>query len=161
MSELTGGCACQGVRYRLLDQPIWTHCCHCTWCQRETGSAFAINGMIEADRVELTEGRPFEIWTPSESGAGQVIARCLDCQVAVWSTYSEPAILFLRVGTLDDPTLVTPDIHIYTASKLPWVQLPEGMLAVPRFYDYPEVWPAATWARRKAAIARHSAGRRG
>ena len=156
--ELTGGCACGGVRYRLLAQPVWTHCCHCTWCQRETGSAFAINALVEFDRVEVTTGRPEPLRTPSASGRGQIITRCPDCRGALWSTYGGgPAILFLRAGTLDQRQRVTPDIHIYTASKLPWVQIPPGALSVPEFYDYRETWPAEAWERRRTAIARYRA----
>ena len=153
-ADLAGGCACGAVRYR-MPAPIWTHCCHCTWCQRETGSAFAVNAMVEADRVEVTAGRPVAVRTPSESGRGQLVTRCPDCRVALWSTYSAPAILFVRAGTLDRPGAVVPDIHIFTASKLPWVEIPPGARAVPKFYDYAETWPPEALARREAAIARH------
>jgi hypothetical protein len=160
--ELTGGCACGAVRYRLLAPPIWTHCCHCTWCQRETGSAFAINALVEFDRVEVTAGQPEPLLTPSASGRGQVITRCPDCRVALWSTYGGgPAILFVRAGTLDQRQSITPDIHIYTASKLPWVQIPPGARSVPEFYDYRETWPAASYERRGAAIARYRAAHPG
>jgi hypothetical protein len=154
---LTGGCACDGVRYRLVSLPIWVHCCHCTACQRETGSGFAVNALIEADRVELAAGRPAPILTPSESGKGQAIWRCPACQVALWSNYGgNAAIRFVRAGTLDRPGRIVPDIHIYTASKLPWVALPAGARAVPCFYDYRSTWPAEAWARREAALGRHS-----
>lgn len=154
---LTGGCACGAVRYRLLERPIWTHCCHCTWCQRETGSGFAINALIEFDRIVATTGRPAPVHVPSESGNGQRIFRCANCQVALWSIYSAPAILFIRAGTLDEPRLIVPDIHIFISSRLPWVQIPRGARAVPEFYDYAETWPRDSFARREAAIARHAA----
>ncbi len=150
---LEGGCTCRAVRYRLTAAPLYVHCCHCTWCQRETGSAFAVNALIEATRVELLAGPHEDILTPSLSGKGQVIARCPECRVAVWSLYgSNPAIRFIRVGTLDDPARCPPDIHIFTASKLPWVAIPEGARAVPEFYSYRETWPAGSWARRAAAM---------
>jgi hypothetical protein len=153
--ELTGGCACGAVRYRLASAPIWVHCCHCTACQRETGSGFAINALIEADRVGLTTGRAVSILTPSESGQGQKIWRCPTCQVALWSNYGgRDAIHFLRAGTLDRPAAITPDIHIFTASRLPWVTIPARARAVPRFYDYDAVLPAEALARRRAALAR-------
>jgi hypothetical protein len=152
--ELTGGCACGAVRYRLASRPIWVHCCHCTDCQRETGSGFAVNALIEADRVELTAGRPAPILTPSASGRGQTIWRCAACQVALWSNYGgNGAIHFVRAGTLDRPERITPDIHIYTASKLPWLAIPAGARAVPRFYDYEDTWPAEAWERRQVALA--------
>ena len=154
-AELAGGCACGAVRYRLASAPFWVHCCHCTSCQRETGSGFAINALIEADRVELTAGAPVPLLTPSESGRGQKIWRCPACQVALWSNYGgRDAIHFLRAGTLDRPAAIVPDIHIYTASRLPWVTIPAGARAVQHFYDYDAVLPAEASARRRAALAR-------
>jgi hypothetical protein len=141
------------VRYRLASAPIWVHCCHCTDCQRETGSAFAVNALIEADRVHVAAGRPVSILTPSASGQGQTIWRCPACQVALWSNYGgNAAIRFVRAGTLDRPGAISPDIHIYAASKLPWVPIPAGARAVARFYDYESTWPAEAWARRAAAL---------
>ncbi len=147
-----GGCACGAVRYRLESAPMFVHCCHCTSCQTETGTAFALNLLIESDRVTLLEGAPVAIMTPSESGKGQQVWRCPDCQIAVWSNYGGAGdkIRFVRGGTLDDAKAVTPDIHIYTRSKLPWVRLPEGATAVEAYYDSGSIWPAESLARRKA-----------
>jgi hypothetical protein len=143
------------VRYRLSTNPLFVHCCHCRWCQRETGSAFALNAMIESERVELLEGRVEVIDTPSSSGRGQKISRCPHCHVAVWSNYAGggEAVRFVRVGTLDDPDRLPPDIHIFTASKQPWVVLPPGTPAVPEYYKASERWPAESLARRAALIA--------
>ncbi len=153
-TEMTieGGCACSAVRYRMTGRPLIVHCCHCRWCQRETGSAFALNAMIEADRVLLVRGALEMVLTPSESGRGQKIWRCLDCRVAVWSNYpgAGDKVRFVRVGTLDTPDALPPDIHIYTLSKQPWVVIPEGTRAVPEYYDPREVWPAESRARWKA-----------
>ena len=150
---LEGGCGCGAVRYRMTAPPIFVHCCHCRECQRLTGSAFALNAMVEAWRVELLAGTPEVVLTPSFSGRGQKIARCPQCQVAVWSNYAGAgdAIHFLRVGTLDDPTALPPDIHIYTAYKQPWVVLPPNARAVPEYYKAAEVWPAESLARVRAA----------
>ena len=84
---------------------MFVHCCHCSWCQRETGTAFALNAMIEADRVELTSGEVELVHTPSASGKGQKIWRCPECRVALWSNYSGSGdkVRFMRVGTLDTP----------------------------------------------------------
>lgn len=156
---LTGGCACGAARYRLAAAPIWVHCCHCTDCQRESGSGFLVNALIEADRLLLDAGRAVPVSVPSASGAGQVIWRCSICQVALWSTYSgNDAIRFARGGTLDRPDQIVPDIHIYTASKLSWVAIPAGARAVPRFYDYERTWPAEAWARRQAALGQRTGG---
>jgi hypothetical protein len=147
---LEGGCTCRHVRYRMTGKPLFVHACHCSWCQRETGTVFALNAMIEADRVELLgEGQPELVDTPSASGKGQKIWRCPKCRVAVWSNYSGSGdgVRFVRVGTLDEPARVPPDIHIFTSSKQPWVVLPASAKAVPEFYKPKETWPAETQER--------------
>jgi hypothetical protein len=153
---LEGRCTCRAVRFRLTSGPLFVHCCHCTWCQRETGSSFALNAMIESERVELLSGEPELVATPSASGAGQQIARCPRCRIALWSHYSGAgdAISFVRVGTLEEPGRLPPDIHIFTASKQPWVLLPAGTPAVAEYYDRTEHWPAASLARREALLAK-------
>jgi len=147
-----GGCDCRAVRYRMESPPLFVHCCHCRWCQRETGAAFALNAMIEADRVTLLEGAPEVVNTPSNSGKGQKIARCPDCRIALWSNYAGAGDLlrFVRVGTLDEPDRLPPDIHIFTESKQPWVVLPPGAPAVPQYYRRAEHWPEASLARWRA-----------
>src|SRR3954468_8171975 len=109
-----GGCTCRAVRYRMTSKPLFVHCCHCRWCQRETGSAFALNAMIESDRVHLLHGEVDVVPTPANSGKGQKIARCPVCRIAVWSNYAGigDAVRFIRVGTLDEPDRFPPDIHI-------------------------------------------------
>jgi len=151
---MEGGCTCGGLRYRLTSAPMIVHCCHCRWCQRGTGSAFALNAVIEADRVLRARGEPELVRTPSLSGKGQIIARCPTCRVAVWSNYAVAGerIRFVRGGTLDNPDLLPPDIHIYTASKQPWVVLPTGARAVAEFYDPAEVWSPE--ARERWRVAR-------
>jgi len=146
-----GGCSCGGVRYRMTSRPLFVNCCHCTWCQRETGSAFALNAMIEAGRVELLAGEPEMVLTPSNSGKGQKIWRCPACRVALWSNYGGAGDLvrFVRVGTLDDAAKFPPDIHIFTTTKQPWVVIPPGARAVDEFYDIPSTWPKESLERRK------------
>lgn len=150
-----GGCDCRRIRYRLTTAPLFVHCCHCRWCQRESGSAFALNAMIESDRVALLgEAELALIDTPSDSGLGQQIARCPVCKVAVWSHYAGAGSLisFVRVGTLDDPDRWPPDVHIFTASKQPWVMLPPGVPAFAEYYDREQLWPATSLARRAAIL---------
>ena len=153
---LEGACTCGAVRYALLSAPLIVHCCHCRWCQRETGTAFALNALIEADRVVLRSGAPEVVHTPSNSGLGQRIARCPQCRVALWSNYGGggDAVRFVRVGTLSEPDPLPPDIHIYTSSKQPWVVLPPGARAFAEYYDLEEQWPAESLARRRALKAR-------
>lgn len=133
---------------------MFVNCCHCRWCQRETGASFALNALIEADRVVLLAGTPEVVNTPSESGQGQKIARCPSCRIALWSNYagSGDAVRFVRVGTLDDPDRLPPDAHIYTASKQPWVVLPPDVPAYEEFYDRDRAWPEESLARRRAVI---------
>ena len=149
-----GGCTCRAVRYRMTDTPLFVHCCHCRWCQRETGASFALNAMIEADRVVLSSGAIEKIMTPSNSGKGQKIARCPTCRIALWSHYAGAGdkVCFVRVGTLDDPDRFPPDIHIFTASKQPWVVIPAGAPAVPEYYDRNKYWPKASLERRRALL---------
>ena len=150
-----GGCTCRAVRYRMTSRPLFVNCCHCRWCQRETGASFALNAMIEADRVELLQGEVDVVMTPSKSGKGQKIARCPQCRVAVWSNYAGAgdAVRFVRVGTLDEPDRLPPDIHIFTASKQPWVVLPPGMPAVPEYYKAADYWPKQSLERRAVLLA--------
>lgn len=150
---LQGGCACRAVRYQVTTAPLIVHCCHCTWCQRETGTAFALNAVLEADRVVVTSGEPEVVLTPSASGRGQKISRCPTCRVALWSNYpgAGDAFRFVRVGTLDEPGRFSPDIHIYTSTKQPWVVIPAGARAVPEFYNPKDIWSAEAQGRWRAA----------
>jgi hypothetical protein len=147
-----GGCTCRAVRYRMTSKPIFVHCCHCRWCQRETGASFALNALIEADRVVLLRGSPEMVDTPSNSGKGQKIMRCPTCRIALWSNYGGAGdkVRFVRVGTLDEPDRFPPDIHIFTVSKQPWVVIPPGAHAVSEYYDRDKYWPEESLARRRA-----------
>jgi hypothetical protein len=148
-----GGCACGAVRYGLTSDPLFVHCCHCLNCQRQTGSAFVINLLIEADRVELLAGDPQPVDVPRDDGSRQTIWRCPACQVAVFSNYGRPEMRFVRGGTLDDPAAVAPDVHIFTRSKLPWVTLPDSVPAFEVYYDSKALWPAASLERLGALMA--------
>ena len=151
-----GGCDCRRVRYRMEARPLFVHCCHCRWCQRESGASFALNAMIEADRVTVLAAEPELVDTPSASGEGQMIARCPKCRIAVWSNYAGagPLLRFIRVGTLDEPDRLPPDIHIFTASKQPWVGIPPGAPAMPEYYEREKHWPAESLARRLTLLPR-------
>jgi hypothetical protein len=155
MSEAReGGCACGEVRYRLTSEPLFTHCCHCLRCQRQTGSAFVINLLIETDRIELLSGDPQPVDVPRDGSDVQRIWRCPSCRTAVYSQYTSPAVRFVRGGTLDDPRSIEPDVHIFTESKVDWVVIPDSMPAFDQFYDPKELWPAASRERYAAAVAK-------
>jgi len=149
-----GGCTCDAIRYRLETKPLFVHCCHCHWCQRETGTSYALNAMIEADRITILRGKPEMILTPSNSGKSQKIWRCPTCCVALWSNYSGAGdkVHFVRVGTLDEAHRMPPDIHIFTTSKQPWVVIPDGHSAVKEYYDREKYWPEESLARRKLLL---------
>jgi hypothetical protein len=151
-NDLEGGCACGAVRYRLESAPMFVHCCHCRNCQRQTGSAFVINALIETDRITLLAGAPESVRVPRDSGPHDIY-RCPSCRIALWSDYGgRPALRFVRAGTLDDPAALAPDVHIYTRSKLPWVQLPAGVPAFEAYYHTQTLWPAASLERRRAIL---------
>jgi hypothetical protein len=150
---LEGGCACGAVRYWLGSAPMFVHCCHCRDCQRQTGSAFVLNALIETDRVALLSGETAPYLMPTDSGRPHTVFRCRACGTAVWSEYGGvKALRFVRVGTLDDPAALTPDVHIYVRSKLPWVTLPAGVPAFEAYYDSKKLWPAASLERRRAIL---------
>jgi len=160
MAELSGSCSCGAVKYRLTDRPMFVHCCHCKDCQRQTGSAFVLNALIESDRVQLLQGETREHPQPTESGRPHVIHRCAHCGTALWSNYGgRREMRFVRVGALDDPLALPPDVHIYTRSKLPWVVLPgdsagattaKRALVFEAYYDSSKLWPTESLVRRQA-----------
>ena len=141
-TSFEGRCSCGEIRYRMLSGPLIVHACHCTECQRLSGGAFAINALIEADRVETLSGAPEPVPVIGTSGKPQSIYRCPRCRVALWSHYpgGGPKLSFVRVGTLDEPSRLAPDIHIYTSTKLPWLKLPPDVPAVAEYYSAREVW---------------------
>lgn len=147
-----GGCSCGAVRYRLNSEPMFVHCCHCRDCQRQTGSAFVINALIETDRITLLSGVPEPVAMGTDSGRPHDIYRCPSCRVALWSDYGRRPMRFVRVGTLDNPTRIEPDVHIFTRSKLPWIRLPDGARAFEVFYDTKKEWPAESLERRRAIL---------
>ena len=148
-----GGCSCGAVRYRLERAPMFVHCCHCLDCQRQTGSAFVLNALIEASAVTLLGAEPMPSRMPTESGEPHSIYRCPHCGVAVWSVYGGRfPVRFVRVGTLDNPASLPPDVHIFTRSKQPWLQLPEGVPAFEVYYDTEQLWPPESLARRRAVL---------
>jgi hypothetical protein len=151
-----GGCACGHVRYEMTSNPMIVHCCHCRWCQRESGASFAVNALIEADRVKIIKGNVAEIFVSSISGAGQRFTRCPKCQVTLWTNYLGMSdalgevVRFVRVGTLDNPDPFSPDVHIYTSSKQPWVIIPPGVPAFEEYFVIKDIWSPESSARRAA-----------
>ena len=149
-----GGCTCGQLRYKVEVEPLIVHACHCRWCQRQTGGPHVINALYEAPNVQVTKGEVEPVTVPSPGGSGQVIHRCPKCRDAIWSNYlvtgEGDSIRFLRVGTLDNPERIPPDVHIYTSTKMPWYVIPEGHYAVEEYYDMPTTWSERSLARLKA-----------
>jgi len=153
MDKFEGGCACGAVRYRLNSRPMFVHCCHCRDCQRQTGSAFVINALIESARIEVLSGEPEPVGVPTDSGRPHDIYRRPKCRTALWSDYGRrPALRFVRVGTLDEPSALSPDVHIFTRSKLPWVRLSRDVPAFEVYYDMKTLWPAQSLERRRTIL---------
>ena len=150
--EREGGCVCGGLRYRLTSDPLFVHCCHCLNCQRQTGSAFVINLLIEAARVEILSGTPRRVDVPRDDGSVQGVHRCPQCQVAIFSEYGRPEVRFVRAGTLDHPREILPDVHIFTRSKVGWVVLPGGTPAFDVYYEHEKLWPTESLRRLEAAL---------
>lgn len=153
MSRLEGGCACGAVRYRLTSPPMFVHCCHCTDCQRQVGSAFVVNALIETDRIELLAGEMASYCLPTDSGRPHDVHRCAACGTTLWSDYGRRRVMsFLRATTLDDGAALAPDVHIFTRSKLPWVRLPQDARVFEVYYDMQREWPPESLARRRAIL---------
>ena len=154
---LEGGCACGAVRYTLKNSPLIAHACHCRDCQKQSGSAFVINLWIERKFVDTRGAAPIAFRVPpGSSGKPHDVLRCAKCGTALWSRYhAAPGdTVLLRAGTLDDPAAVTPDVHIFARSKVPWLELPKGARAYPAFYKFDEVWSPESLERWRDVVGR-------
>ncbi len=147
--ELEGGCACGAIRYALTASPLIVHACHCLDCQRLTGSAFVINVWIERRFVKVASPAPKSFRLAGGTGQHHDVFFCSSCGTYLWSRYqiAPGDALFVRAGTLDTPAAVRPDVHIFTRSKLPWLELPEGVRAFPEGYKIEDVWSAESKER--------------
>lgn len=155
-----GGCGCGAVRYRVTGEPIYVNNCHCRNCQRQTGSTSVVNAFFEATRIELLAGELVDFGVVAGSGGSHVIRRCARCGAALWSIYPRLGELGLglRVGTLDDPAVWTPDALIFTENAMPWVAFPEAIPRYAQAYDFREILPPDRVARMEALIERRQAG---
>jgi hypothetical protein len=156
-TPVEGSCSCKEIHYRMNKTPMMIHACHCTCCQRESGSAFAINALVESAEISLTNGVPEYIAIPTSSGKIQRVARCPNCKVALWSHYATAgdSLSFVRVGTLDESAAFPPDIHVFTSTKQPWVIIPDDKPSFAEFYNLPEQWPAHSMTRMKTLQSAH------
>lgn len=150
-----GGCGCGAVRYRLTDDPIFVNNCHCRLCQRQTGTASAVNAFIETSQLQHLTGKLTEHEFGTGSGGTQTVVRCANCGTPLWSHFSglDRKAAAVRVGTLDDPSAVRPDAVIYTDHKLAWVALPDGIPQFNAYYAYAERLPPDRLNRLKSLLA--------
>ena len=151
---LRGSCSCGEVTYHLSSGPMFVHCCHCHDCQTLSGSAYLLNALIETDRVNV-EGALVDVHLSTPSGHGKIVRRCTACKDAIYSHYliRGKSVAFLRVGTLDEPSLCPPDVQIFTESKQSWVPLSTDIPAFEAFYDFKDLWPEESWSRMQAAVS--------
>lgn len=128
---LSGGCNCRAVRYVISSPPLAVAACHCTQCRRQSGAAYSINLVVRAQSMTVTG--EMTTWTETDTESGAPLGRqfCPLCGSPIRSVPSgAPGIVALKAGTLDDPAPFTPTVHLWTSSKLPWVDVPDG---VPQF----------------------------
>jgi hypothetical protein len=153
--NLEGGCACRTIRYALTNSPMIVHACHCLDCQRLTGGPFVINIWIEKQFVETGSALPKSFRLSGGSGKHNDVFFCDNCGTTLWSRYqiAPGDALFVRAGTLDNPGAVTPDVHVFTRSKLSWLKIPEGVPAFESGYKLDEVWPAESRERLRSNMA--------
>jgi hypothetical protein len=147
--RMEGGCSCATLRYELTASPLIVHACHCRDCQRISGGAFVINIWIEKEFVRPSGAIPQSFLLEAGGGKNHEVFFCGKCGAHVWSRYLRAPgdSLFVRAGTLDTPEAVTPDVHVYTRSKLPWLELPRGVPAFESMYKIEEVWSAESKER--------------
>ena len=155
-----GGCGCGAVRYRVVGEPMMVHNCHCRLCQQQTGSTSVVNAFFEGDRITVLQGEFSEHEFKGGSGRPHTICRCKACGTALWSFYGRLGRLSygVRAGTLDEPDSVTPDVVIFTESKIPWVALPQGIPTFEQYYDFAKVLAPDKLARLMALVERRNAG---
>lgn len=148
-----GGCACGAVRFELLSSPIFVQACHCSFCQRMTGSAFSVNALLESDRVFRLGQEPEAVPTPSALPAGQIAHRCGTCRVRVWSTHASlgPRVALIHAGCMDEPTAFEPELHCFVSNKMPWVIVPDGVPSFDLSYSAKELWSEHALARLQDA----------
>jgi hypothetical protein len=123
---LTGGCQCGRVRYEINAKPLSAYVCHCTECQRQSGSAFGLSLAVPRDAVVIVSGTPATWRRVLESGRIISCLFCSDCGVRLLhNPERNPRASIVKPGTLDDTTWLKPVGHIWTRSAQPWVQIPQ------------------------------------
>jgi hypothetical protein len=143
-----GSCNCQSVQYTITDAPLFTHLCHCTKCQKRTGSAFVLNIMVFVNDIALTSAAPESYTTITDSGSELTTFACSSCRDILYHTHPEFArIVMIAGGTVDDPGWIKPQAHIFVRSKQPWLELSNDIPAYLEMYQLEDTWPQASLAK--------------
>tara|TARA_Y100001934_G_C12157277_1_gene680227 strand:+ start:280 stop:783 length:504 start_codon:yes stop_codon:yes gene_type:complete len=148
-----GGCECGDTRYQFVGEPLFIHACHCTLCQRITGSAFQISMLMTKSQFSLSKGQPAVWHLKADSGNVRPVFFCerCGCQLYGDAPGRGPEIMWIQSGTLDDTTWFSPRAHIWTSSMQSWLTLPVDVPAFDTNYDAVKVWPASSLARMQAS----------
>ncbi len=129
-TKFTGGCQCGNIRYEVVGIPKQLVVCHCTDCQRQSGSAFGMTLVVNEADFRLTQGEPKTFASKSHTGRAKLGAFCPECGTRI---YHKPewrkGTVSVKPGTLDDTRWLKPDMHLWTSSKQTWVTIPEGVKA--------------------------------
>lgn len=139
--NLTGGCVCGAVRYTLKPGlRMKPYACHCTDCQKRTGSAFSFHMAVMENDCELS-GEVDEGHVTQPSGANSTIVGCARCKARIYAKNDlRPGIVSLRAGTLDNSTDMSPQAHFWVSSKQPWIVIPDDVPTLETQPDTPEGW---------------------
>ena len=150
MANFTGKCSCGAVNYSILDEPIFTHACHCRLCQRYTASAFVVHSPIEMSNFSLDQGDLVTTPGPSGSSGGYFIKRCKNCSDQIYSHFfGNSKVAVLKTTTLDEANRFPPQAHIYVKNKLSWIELGNRIPQFGEFYDFEKIYSPASLALRK------------
>jgi hypothetical protein len=130
MTSIAGGCLCGQIRYTLKSTPVATVVCHCTHCQKASGSAFSTNLVAPRADIELT-GTLAAYDDTAERGNTLKRSFCPKCGSSIMSESSaRPGVAILKAGTLDDASAVAPTMQIWTRSAQPWVKFAGEMVSM-------------------------------
>lgn len=132
----SGRCLCGATEYRVTDKPLIVYACHCTDCQKRSGSAFGLSMWILRTAIEVTKGEPALHVSSTEDGRIRHGRICAKCGIRLWSEpQNRPNFAVVRPGTLRDTSWLRPAAHLWTRSAQPWFVIPEG---VPRYETQPK-----------------------
>jgi hypothetical protein len=120
---LKGGCQCDKLRFELSAPPLMLYACHCTNCQKQTGSAFVLSTAIVENTFSFIEGEPAKVEWTADSETQRYGLYCSDCGGRICNGQTPSiGVLSLRAGTFDEKSWVRPAAHIWVKSAQPWIK---------------------------------------